>query len=186
MPNSTVPARYPQPGIDSVSQDVKDLSRNPRQSSGGSSVSLSSRISHQLGVYAGMMSMSPCIAVPTKRSPPLRQVRLEGEPMWSEMRVLSKPGSSSIPRRSRRTWNAMPSFVLYCANISGSWTFSCIFDSHRRSISGVDGIDRILAPAFVERQNLTMRMGMRRFTRLTNGFSKKIDDHAHMVALHFP
>jgi hypothetical protein len=35
-----------------------------------------------------------------------------------------------------------------------------------------------------EIQNLTMRMGMRRFTRLTNGFSKKIDNHAHMVALH--
>jgi hypothetical protein len=30
-----------------------------------------------------------------------------------------------------------------------------------------------------------MRMGMRRFTRLTNGFSKKIDNHAHMVVLHF-
>jgi hypothetical protein len=39
--------------------------------------------------------------------------------------------------------------------------------------------------SFVERQNLTMRMGMRRFTRLTNGFSKKLENHAHMVALHF-
>jgi IS1 family transposase len=42
-----------------------------------------------------------------------------------------------------------------------------------------------VSTSFVERQNLTMRMGMRRFTRLTNGFSKKIDNHAHMVALHF-
>jgi len=39
--------------------------------------------------------------------------------------------------------------------------------------------------SFVERQNLTMRMGMRRFTRLTNGFSKKIENHKHAVALHF-
>jgi IS1 family transposase len=38
---------------------------------------------------------------------------------------------------------------------------------------------------YVERQNLTMRMHMRRFTRLTNGFSKKIEMHAHNVALHF-
>jgi hypothetical protein len=35
------------------------------------------------------------------------------------------------------------------------------------------------------RQNLTMRMGMRRFTRLTNAFSKKADNHAAMVAIHF-
>jgi lambda repressor-like predicted transcriptional regulator len=39
--------------------------------------------------------------------------------------------------------------------------------------------------SYVERQNLTMRMGMRRFTRLTNGFSKKFDNHAAMVALQF-
>jgi hypothetical protein len=38
---------------------------------------------------------------------------------------------------------------------------------------------------YVERQNLTMRMGMRRFTRLTNGFSKKLDNHMAAVALHF-
>jgi IS1 family transposase len=44
---------------------------------------------------------------------------------------------------------------------------------------------RHISTSFVERNNLTMRMQMRRFTRLTNGFSKKIEMHAHMVALHF-
>jgi len=42
-----------------------------------------------------------------------------------------------------------------------------------------------VSTSHVERQNLTMRMGMRRFTRLTNGFSKKIEDLEHSVALHF-
>lgn len=42
-----------------------------------------------------------------------------------------------------------------------------------------------ISTSFVERQNLTMRMNMRRFTRLTNGFSKKIENHTHAIALHF-
>jgi IS1 family transposase len=42
-----------------------------------------------------------------------------------------------------------------------------------------------ISTSYVERQNLTMRMHMRRFTRLTNAFSKKIENHAHAVAIHF-
>jgi IS1 family transposase len=42
-----------------------------------------------------------------------------------------------------------------------------------------------VSTSYVERANLTMRMGMRRFTRLTNGFSKKIENHEHAIALHF-
>lgn len=42
-----------------------------------------------------------------------------------------------------------------------------------------------ISTSFAERQNLTMRMSMRRFTRLTNGFSKKAENHARAIALHF-
>ncbi len=42
-----------------------------------------------------------------------------------------------------------------------------------------------ISTSYVERQNLTMRMGMRRFTRLTNAFSKKFENHVHALALYF-
>lgn len=56
--------------------------------------------------------------------------------------------------------------------------------AEKRRISGDPDVKKV-STSHVERQNLTMRMGMRRFTRLTNGFSKKIDNLEHAVALHF-
>ena len=56
--------------------------------------------------------------------------------------------------------------------------------AEKRVMVGNPNVSKI-STSYVERQNLTMRMSMRRFTRLTNGFSKKIENLEHAVSLHF-
>lgn len=66
----------------------------------------------------------------------------------------------------------------------GQWSPPVVLSEEVRVINGNPDPDKI-STSFVERQNLTMRMGMRRFTRMTNGFSKKVENHAAAIALHF-
>ena len=54
----------------------------------------------------------------------------------------------------------------------------------KKRMNGKPDMDHV-STSFAERQNLNMRMSMRRFTRLTNGFSKKIENHGHAISIHF-
>jgi len=59
-----------------------------------------------------------------------------------------------------------------------------VVNAKKRTISGAPD-DKHISTSYIERQNLTMRMSMRRFTRLTNAFSKKVENLIAAVALHF-
>lgn len=66
----------------------------------------------------------------------------------------------------------------------GKYSPAICTGTKRIPLKGDPDPDRI-STRYVGRQNLTMRMGMRRFTRLTNRFSKKVENLAHAVSLHF-
>src|SRR5882672_10747814 len=112
----------------------------------------------------------------------------------------SRPKCRDLPTRSRRP--ATSALCPRCGLSGVAWTASTS-PAYRRarvcwesgfpadctgiSVKAVEGNPnpKYISTSYVERQNLNIRIGNRRMTRLTNAFSKKAENHAHMMAIYF-
>lgn len=105
---------------------------------------------------------------------------------------LTTDGNTSYLRAVEETFGADVDYAMLYKVYGGPEVPN---HQHRYSPSAVTGIEirpitgkpdpAKVSTSYVERQNLTMRMGMRRFTRLTNGFSRKVENLAYAVSLHY-
>jgi hypothetical protein len=98
-----------------------------------------------------------------------------------------KPYYNAVERAFGRDVDYAQLFKVFASETNegrGRYSPPVTVECQRYPMIGNPNSDHI-STSYVERQNLTMRMQMRRFTRLTNGFSKKRANHAAAVALHF-
>jgi IS1 family transposase len=110
--------------------------------------------------------------------------RLEGRVQLSADGHRIYEGTVGPAFRNNVDWAQIQKHYAADPKQTGKYSPGVCIGTKRRAMKGDPDPDRI-STSYVERQNLTMRMGMRRFTRLTNGFSRKVENLSHAVSLHF-
>jgi hypothetical protein len=137
--------------------------------------SFTSTDSGNLGNYIGIAALKPFI---------------NSDLILGELLEFSIPGTQFLGRGM-----TTEHFELICRGyVQALYERVTLTDRQRYSPADCTGIikkpiegkpdPKHISTSYAERQNLTMRMSMRRFTRLTNAFSKKFENHAHMVAIY--
>lgn len=103
----------------------------------------------------------------------------------SERVQITSDGHQAYPEAVAAAFNNKVDYARLVKDFSTPWDADApTLESMIQIICGNPDPNHI-STSLIERQNLTMRMGMRRFTRKSNGHSKKIENHSHAVALHF-
>jgi IS1 family transposase len=110
--------------------------------------------------------------------------RLEGRVQLSTDGHAIYEGTVGPSFRHNVDWAQIQKHYAADPKQTGKYSPGVCIGTKRRAMKGDPDPARV-STSYVERQNLTMRMGMRRFTRLTNGFSRKVENLAHAVSLHF-
>lgn len=137
--------------------------------------------------------LMPCWLVGFRNFECADQFMADLKPRLTQRIQLTSDAMSAYPAAVARNFGTDVDFAVLKKNYEGGmpqieakrrYSPAVVTSCEKRAVCG-DPDMKLVSSSHVERANLSMRMGMRRFTRLTNAFSKKIENHMHAISFYF-